>query len=363
MTVSSHRYGYAIAIPARNEEQRIIGCIKACRDAMARVNKSGVIAVLVNNSDDQTLNHVQNFRQTTGIPIVVRAVTFDRDNAHAGSARRAALNLARSLVSDDGFLLTTDADSQPTLPWVENILALLTRHPTALICGSFDLVEREYDCLPPDITYRGAVEDHYRRLARELIQLIDPDPYNIWPFHGQASGASLAMAAHIYDRIGGAPAVPCAEDRALAQKFFEYDLPILYPDTVRVLTSCRLDGRASGGMADTIAQRVAGGTYLCDESVEPAATIWLRVHIRSRLRAAFHNPSLRAATLTDVGINLGPKAHFTDFMGFGAFWTYVENSAPLLKRKRLLWAEMVQQLPLLGQLLKQARTPTSPARR
>lgn len=363
MSGFQRQYGYAIAIPARNEEERIIGCLEACRDAMAQFHQSGVIAVLVNNSDDQTLQHIHACRQTIGVPIVVEMATFDQEHAHAGRARRAAWDLARSLVSDDGYLLTTDADSQPTSSWVEACLSLLAHHPAALICGSFQLLAEEYERLPHDIMQRGAIEDYYRHLSREVRQLLDPDPYNIWPFHGQISGASLALAASVYDRIGGAPIVPCAEDRALAQRFFEHDLPILYSAQAQVITSCRLDGRASGGMADTIANRVIGGQHLCDESVEPAAMVHLRADIRARLRAAFPSPSLCAAILSEVGLEAGTATDFPAFTGFGALWTYVERNAPRLRRKRLLWAEMVRELPHLEKLLEQTRTTSSPIRR
>ena len=359
--VGSHdRYGYAIAIPARNEEGRIAQCLQACHDSMRCWTVPGAIAVVVNNSNDATAQRAREWALMLGAPLVVEERIFATDKAHAGSARRAALDLARSLVHGNGYLLTTDADTRPAVTWVEESLTPLRQNKGALVCGTFDLDEAEYARLPPEITRRGAIEDRYRQIARELTNLLDPDLHNTWPFHGQASGASLAMSAAAYDRIGGAPIVPCAEDRALARRFFEHDLPIIYSDNARVLTSCRLDGRAAGGMAETIASRVAGRTHICDESVESAEMVWLRADLRARLRAAFRNAPLRTAILKEAGLGPPWGGDVPAFTGFGAFWAFVERTSPRLTRRRMVWEEMVEELPCLEALRDKASARSSP---
>jgi hypothetical protein len=352
--------GYAIAIPACNEEARIRACLDACRLAMARVTLPGIIVVLVNNSNDATEQCVANWMRDTGWPVICQNITFPKALAHAGSARRAALELARKFTGDSGFLLTTDADSRPCPHWVEANLLPLKDGTASLVCGAIELEPSEYNLLPQEVVGDGAVEGQFRRLALEIDNILDPDPVNIWPFHGAASGASLAVSAAAYDLVGGMPAIPCGEDRMLARRFFEHDLPIFYSDQARVVTSCRLDGRAQGGMADTIAERVAGGEYVCDESVETAQMIWFRAECRSRLRTIFHSKG-RAGDLQlelkRIGLSCQDLPHFSKF---GALWTYLEEACPELHRHRMTWPQMALELPLLELMRDKALFVTQP---
>jgi len=359
-SVSSYcsSYAYAIALPAKDEEERIVDCLEACAAAMTLWPEPGVIVLVVNNSRDRTGARAQAWAHRSRTPMLMQTVHFPENMAHAGSARRAALDRARQLVGAEGYLLTTDADSRPDVNWVSANLEALVLGTAALVCGAFDVDADDYARLPVQVRERALIEDRYRQTALELDRLVDPNPFNPWPLHGRASGASLAMSATAYDLIGGAPVVPCAEDRALVRQFMLHDLPILYSDAARVTTSGRLNGRAPGGMADTIASRVAGATYVCDETVEAADMVWARAHLRARLRAAFQEPALLAATLADIGLQRPPET----VTSFGAFWAVVESTSPLLKRRRLLWEEMLEQLPRLEALRDKAKhraaTPT-----
>lgn len=355
------RYGYAIAIPACNEQDRIGSCLDACRLAMMRVGLPGIIVVLVNNSDDHTEKCVEDWAARTGSPVVCHNISFPDDIAHAGSARRAALALARRHTEDFGYLLTTDADSRPSLNWVNASLMPLIDGTAGLVCGAIDFEPSEYNLLPRELIDHIAVEDQYRRLALEIDTILDPNPINMWPFHGLASGASLAMTAAAYDEVGGLPAVPCGEDRMLARRFFEHDLPIFFSDQARAVTSCRLNGRAHGGMADTIAERVAGGKYVCDESVETAQMIWFRAKCRSRIRAIFQADSGDSAILFELK-SLGLSCpDLPVFSKFGALWSYLEDSCPELHRHRLTWPQMALELPLLEVMRDKALGITQPA--
>ena len=55
----------------------------------------------------------------------------------------------------------------------------------------------------------------YRLLRSQLESLLDPDPADPWPRHYQMFGASLALTAEIYERVGGLPVLPSLEDVAL----------------------------------------------------------------------------------------------------------------------------------------------------
>ncbi|WP_313045840.1 glycosyltransferase family 2 protein [Brevundimonas sp.] len=345
---------FAIAIPARNEERRIVSCLAACAQAMAGQPGSGVIVLLVNNSDDRTAARARAWAAASGVATKVVETCFPPECAHAGMARRMALDVAQDAAGSDGFLLTTDADSRPEPDWVRACIEPLTSGRAAMVCGTISLDPREYARLPRDIVRRGETEARYRSLARELTSLLDPDPLNPWPFHGEQSGASLAMTAAAYGRVGGAPLTPCGEDRALVKRFMDHDLPVLYLDAARVVTSCRLKGRASGGMADTIAARIAGAVHLCDETVEPARTVWLRASLRARLRGALSGPAKQAVLMGEAGMSPDQIEAAPVFTGLGALWAFIEAVGPRLARRRMTWDEMAAELPRLEALRDQA---------
>lgn len=361
MSGSSGAARYAIAIPARNEEDRIIACLTACAVAMSGWPEPGVIVLLVNNSEDRTAEGARAWAAKSGMDIRIVQTVFPLGLAHAGMARRRALDLAREIVGSAGYMLTTDADSCPHPDWVRESLSPLTSGRAAMVCGSVSLEAAEYAQLPADIVRRGDVEALYGETARELTSLLDPDPLNPWPFHGQQSGASLAMTAQGYDRVGGAPLRPCGEDRALVRLFLEHDLPVIYSDAARVVTSCRLKGRAAGGMADTIAARIAGDVHLCDETVEPADTVWLRASLRARLRGALSSPAHQAALMAEAGMTVAEIDAAPIFTGFGALWAFVEATAPRLARhSRMTWDEMAAEAPRLEALRDMAAAGGNP---
>lgn len=341
---------YAIGIPARDEERRIVPCLEACRIAMARWPRPGIIALLVNNSRDRTVVRALAWARRTGTPLQLAERHFPHETAHAGTARRAAFDLARGQVGTGGYLLATDADSRPDPDWVRASMGPLEAGRAAMVCGTIALDPPEFARLPAWVTHNGAVEDHYRRTELELTSLLDPDPVNPWPFHGTISGANLALSVAAYDRIGGAPIVPYGEDRALVRRFLDHDLPVFYSDASRVVTSCRLEGRAPGGMADTIASRLAGGQHWCDETLEPARQAWFRAHVRAQLRRTFRDYRQRDAALTEAGLSCEQCRMAPSFTGFGALWAFVEATSPRLARRRMSWEDMVAELPVLEAL-------------
>jgi hypothetical protein len=75
-----------------------------------------------------------------------------------------------------------------------------------------------------------------------------------WPRHFYEGGASMALTLESYRAIGGAPTPPVSEDKALFAALRAAGKRIRHARDVQVLTSCRLDGRAPGGAADTLAR-------------------------------------------------------------------------------------------------------------
>jgi hypothetical protein len=196
--------------------------------------------------------------------------------AHAGAARRAAMDLAEAWLVEggdkDGVILTTDADSQVAPNWIATNLAAFEAG-AEVVLGRIEL-DGDGKLLPDALHRRGALEDAYESLLTELSWLLDPLEHNPWPHHATISGATLGITRSAYCRVGRLPRVPLGEDKALIALLSRQDARIRYCPAVHAVTSGRTQGRAPGGVADTLAIRLA---------VEAAALDLMQLVQRARL--------------------------------------------------------------------------------
>ena len=187
----------------------------------------------------------------------------------------------------------------------------------------------------------------------ELIHKLDPDPDNQWPHHNQTSGASLAILRRVHDEIGGIPAVPVAEDRALARCVAQHDYRICYCAEARVVTSCRLIGRAGGGMAEALRIRAGGGDYLIDEALEPAHLVLLRAKTRALARRMWNSGTCRHKLYAFLAI---APMHYCELDGarqFGRLWHLLEQFSQCLRTERMLYSQLPVQLERIQTMLLQ----------
>ena len=239
----------AIGIPARNEAARI----GACLASVSRLRTDDRVAslevvVLANNCSDETASIAGAHGAWC------KAVTVDLapDQAHAGWARRKALDAAANRLRAPGdLLMSTDADTTVDADWLLRTLDHLD-HGWDAVAGVARLAPAEL---------RGLELEHRRRLA--LIQRHDnaltrlkaaEDESEPWPRHFYEGGASIALTLATYRRIGGAPTPPVAEDKALFEAVRNAGGSVRHATDARVWTSARLVGRASGGASDTLAR-------------------------------------------------------------------------------------------------------------
>ena len=180
------------------------------------------------------------------------------------------------------MILTTDADSQVAPNWIAENLAAIEAGAEAVL-GRINL-DGEGKYLPQALHRRGRLEDAYEGLLTELSWLLDPLEHNPWPHHATISGASLAITRTAYCRVGRLPRVPLGEDKALIALLSRQDARIRYCPAVHVITSGRTNGRAPGGVADTLRIRSREPEAFCDEALEPFRTAFARALWRGRLR-------------------------------------------------------------------------------
>lgn len=284
-----------VAIPVRNEAERI----GACLDALAaQVGTEGFgqgfgqgfghefgVVLLLNNCTDGTEAAVAR----TVFPAPLRTVVRRFDGASAGWARREAMEEAAIWLEEAGqvpanaALLTTDADSRVPPDWIARNLAALARGADA-VAGRITLDAHDAARLPDALHARGRLEATYETLLTEIEARLDPVPHDPWPRHRTASGASLAVRLSTYRAVGGLPSLALGEDRAFVDRLVAHGFQVRHDPAIAIVTSGRLEGRAPGGAADTMRLRCAVPESPCDDALEALPRALARIAWRRRLR-------------------------------------------------------------------------------
>lgn len=329
--ISSPASRAAIAVPVRNEEERLANCLRALSRQEPQGSVVAPIIILLNNCTDDSYRVAQHAGAAFGLDVRLIEKSLTPEFATPGWARRLAMEAALDLVPAHGVILTTDADSRPQPGW----FAANMRHFAAgadAVAGVYDWDPAEP---PPAVSYIRQLEARYAELSFRLIAQLDPRPHDPWPNHQWAWGASLAVTAKAYRQVGGMPPVPLAEDRAFQVSLERHDLKVRHACDVRVWTSGRLVGRAPGGLADLISAYDVDADTLCDAALEPPLQTCRRAAIRRRLREAWQ--SSRSDRIDIALRRAGCSADVKrDLATFGAFWQSVETSSRTLRRSRVL---------------------------
>ena len=293
-----------VAVPVRDEAERIGDCLLAL-DGQGEGPAPGIL-LLVNNTTDATVPRVAELAPSLRCPVRVVQREYAPGWAHAGQARRDAMQEADDRAPAGVPLLTTDADGQVEPGWLRANLRHLARGAQAVF-GQAVIDPAEAHAIPPALHEADAREVAYAALLDEIEWLLDPDPVDPWPRHTEHSGASIAVTREVFRAVGGVPAVALGEDRAFAAALRRADARIVHATDARVVVSGRILGRAAGGMADTIRRRLAAPDMALDEALEPVLD---RVRRMKRRRAA------RAA-------------HAGGAEPFGAVWERLDAACPM----------------------------------
>lgn len=273
----------AIAIPARNEAALLPRCLDALA-AQTVGSRSFFVVILANNCTDDTAEIARRYQAI--LPLHVIETTFPPDLAHAGSARRAAMNAA---AAHGDIVLTTDADCVPDADWVEAMCAAFGRGVDAIagrVSGDWSELQHQ----PEALLAIGALEWEYLALIGEAEATFDPQPHDPAPHHAQRCGANIGITRAMLHRVGGVPAIATGEDRALLDAVERAGGKIRHDPCSHVTASARVAGRATGGMADALARR-GSDDYLCDAQFEPADDLVARLTRRRLARAMAADPA------------------------------------------------------------------------
>jgi hypothetical protein len=353
-----------IAIPARNEADRIEKCLTAIavqRDRLGApiAQDAFEVLVLANNCTDATAETARRVAAHVPYSLSVSERTLPEPSATAGGARRAAMDEAvRRLgaLPTDGVILTTDADSTVSPTWFADNMWHLEAGADC-VAGYIDAEPVEIVGLGATFLSRGRLEDTYLSQVAEIYARCDPRPHDPWPNHRVSSGASLAVKLSAYHAVGGLPAKALGEDVAFTGLLDRKGFKVRHAIDVSVVTSCRLDGRAGGGAADTMRLRRDVPDAECDDELEPALRTLRRAVMRGFLRKAWQESKVEPALrrLSDVA-----AVAFLRRCTFGDAWEELCRHHPALKRgPRLRPSDLPRQIAMARLILHHLRAMAS----
>lgn len=335
-----------VAIPANNEADRLASCLAALagqRDAVGAPLSDTAFEVVVfaNNCSDDTAEIARRLRAEVPYPLTVVEETLPPERATAGWARRRAMDEAADHLTAahryDGLILTTDADTVVAPTWIAATLQAIAAGADA-VAGYVDGMPAEKLDLGAAFLTRGRREEAYLRAIAEVYAVCDPRPHDPWPNHQVSSGASLAVTLAAYRAIGGLPTPTVGEDAALTYALDCAGFRVRHALDVCVATSCRLNGRAPGGAADTMRQRHAVPDTPCGDDLEPALAMIRRAMLKGRLRR-LADTGLLGADRT-WGTRLGLPAATANSLReaaqdrpFEEFWVTLSAASPVLAHR------------------------------
>ncbi len=270
----------SVVIPARNEAGSVLTSLAALAeqrglDGRPFPRATYEVILLANNCQDQTAQVARSLAaRAPDFALHVVEVALPPALAHVGFARRLAMDEAHrrfaAIRHPWGVIATTDADTVVAPTWLAATLREVERGAD-VVSGRILMNDYERQAMTPAVRRRYLYDVGYQALVNEVTAHIDPQPHDPWPHHHQFLGASMALTASAYRRVGGLPVVRSSEDVALARALCHADIGIRHSPDVRVSTSGRLHGRAPGGMAATLAAWSALGTQ-ADHYDVPAAS-------------------------------------------------------------------------------------------
>jgi hypothetical protein len=327
-----------VAIPVKNEEAHIGACLESLCNQTKAFDR---LVLLLNNCTDASRDICHGFQSGyQGIEIHER--TLQGPLASAGEARRLALQLA-AVAGRESVILTTDADAVPARSWIEkNVMAI--QAGAQVVCGKAEIHPQDAETIPCLLREDDERETFLLSILDEITAMMNPDPFDPWPRHQQQSGASIALQCNVLHLAGGPPQVANCEDRVLIERLRLIDARIRHAPDITVHVSGRLEGRAPGGMAETIKRRMIRQDELTDAKLEPAIDAFRRAGAQARLRAVRQGRRSGNALARDLLIGHA-EMHGILQAGFhGHAWARLQAASPVLQRRRVAFVDLPREI-------------------
>ncbi|HEY4173032.1 MAG TPA: glycosyltransferase family 2 protein, partial [Rhodopila sp.] len=225
-----------------------------------------------------------------------------------------------------------------------------------IVCGRAVIDPIEAAMIPAHLHADDARECELIALLDDLAWMLDPEPHDPPPRHTEASGASLAVPVAVFRRAGGIPTITSGEDRAFVRTLWMMDAKVRHEPSIQVAVSGRIEGRAPGGMADTIRRRIVRQDEFADEMTEPAMDAFLRYSLRQRARLAWGGKA-DPALADDLALSSAHVVAALSDRYFGGAWALLETASPALRRRRVRFTELNAEIETARRLRHRLSTP------
>ncbi len=208
-----------IVIPAHNEAMTIAKCLASVQTAIDQLPstiKAYPLVVLDSCTDDTQS--------------IVKAADIDYlccDYHCVGQVRN--IGIRHAIANGATWLACTDADSVVPIDWLVQQTEHISQQPTDMICGVVDIDSWAH--LTPQ-TREDYIAHYQDRMG-----------------HRHIHGANLSFSSESYLAVDGFAHLSCHEDVDLVKRFKDQGFNITWSNRVRVLTSSRLQARATEGFA------------------------------------------------------------------------------------------------------------------
>ena len=227
-----------IVIPAHNEAMTITKCLASVQAAIEQLPSTitATVLVVLDSCRDDTLELVKSVQVESAQAKNTKIENTDVDYLCCdyqcvGQVRD--LGIRHAIASGATWLACTDADSVVTPDWLIQQIAHIKDQPTDMICGVVSVDSWAH--LTPQT--RKDYMAHYQDKMG----------------HRHIHGANLNFSAESYLAVGGFAPLRCHEDVDLVKRFESKGYAITWSNRVRVITSSRLQARATEGFAAFLA--------------------------------------------------------------------------------------------------------------
>ncbi|WP_230480692.1 glycosyltransferase [Sphingomonas sp. Leaf21] len=250
-----------ICIPARNEEAVLPDLLTGLAGLAGDWGRV-TVCVLLDNCADRSAALLE--QRAPHLPYRLIVGTRDQGGPpNAGVARHAAMTTALDLLGgNEALLFTTDADTIPAPDWI-----VAGRRAAAVadaVAGRILRQGARGDAL------QSRIEHYYDRLHR-YRRALDPVAWEARDTHHFSGGANMAIRASTYREMGGFKPLASGEDATLLDDAARDGFRVRRDAAMRVTTSSRRDGRATGGLADDLRALEAG---VPPRTADPRAAAW-----------------------------------------------------------------------------------------
>ncbi|AWL90203.1 glycosyltransferase [Streptomyces globisporus] len=224
----------AVVVPAHNEAEHIVACVRSIRAAADHVGPLPVHTIVVADACTDI---------TAALAAREGAHTVSIDRRNVGAARAVGVLHALALLGSTSgiWLAMTDADSTVPAHWLTRQIAWARRGHDAVL-GTIRLAPASQGAC------RYARSEHDAAYYRTRPAAEDNTAWE----HPHVHGANMGVSATAYRHVGGFAPLTTSEDHDLVARLTQAGHRIARTDDHPVHTAGRLRGRAPAGLADLL---------------------------------------------------------------------------------------------------------------